>query len=194
MAIKWLEPLEGRPDVEFEGAVLNGHVFHNTCFNGDYETVYASVWDAAQACVRDIAVGTVSYGSSWYQAHAGTDATDEIKALAEAYLTEQKRKQYAHAQVIQDWKRTTGIIRGNRVVVRYGRKIPKGTIAIIERVATQYGLAVLLNGIWTDAKNVHVLVNCVPTELNVVHPAQTSPITDAKIYASHPFEVSTETL
>jgi len=163
MAIRWNPDSAKAGQVEFEGAVLAYPVYHASAFNCDYESVYATVWDGEKTL--DISVGTVSYGSSWWQGNAGVDATPEVRAFADAYLKAKKAKEYAHGQLIRDWQQATTIHRGKRVVVRRGRKVPIGTVAEVERTATTYGLSVLLNGKWTSADNVCVIVSAIPAGL-----------------------------
>ncbi len=183
MAIQWLESTD-RPT--YDGAVLEYPVWHSNIGGGDYESKFARVWTGT--AVADIDVGTVSYGSSWPLAHVGVDATPEVKALAAAWQAEQKRLQYHKASVIQAWKHATGLHKGNTVVVRYGRKIPKGTIAVIDATSNTYGPSVLLRGFgWTKGDNVHVLVDAIPAELQVK--GADCSMTDAQIWQGHAFEV-----
>ena len=178
--IRWKE--SGKD--EYVGCVLEAPVYHAQAFNCDYETVYARVWDGEH--VKDVSVGTVSYGSSWYQADIfGVDATPEVIAKAKAYTDEKKRKEYAHAEAIRAWKIQTGLARGNTVKVVRGRKVAKGTIAVIEGFSTTYGPSVKINGQWTSGDNVVVIVSALPANLD----AQ-----DLKIWKGHEYEVLSEVM
>lgn len=138
------------------GRVIDGRVFHASCCNSDYERFYARVI-LDFGIVDDIAIGTVSYASSW-GGSATADATPE--ALAEMASHE------AHRTAIfgEEREATASLNRLYRLAadcqVRFvkGRKVKNGTVATLAWFGQKFdswrvGVRTGAGMIFSDAEN-----------------------------------------
>lgn len=107
-------------EVEYEGLVLRTGLSGGS-FNDGYDYgIDALVWDPAKGAPR-----RVGYGSTMgMSGTAEVDATPEVLALYEAYEAREAEK-LRISREIRDRKRID--IRGRKVRVVRGRKVPKGT-------------------------------------------------------------------
>lgn len=108
-------------EVTYEGAVLstwerNGY---------DDSDFYATVWDDEAGEVKDVMFATTR---GWTYANSATvDATDEVKAKADAWY----RERLAHTLKANAEREAEFPEKGDVVVVVKGRKVPKGTVGRI---------------------------------------------------------------
>jgi hypothetical protein len=103
--------------VTYEGAVL-GTWEYNGYHDSDF---YALVWDAERECVTSVEYATTR---GWtYNNGARVDATDEVKALAAAWLAADGIRRYRDA----DLDAAVDVAKGKHVRVTKGRKVAIGT-------------------------------------------------------------------
>jgi len=93
--------------------------------NGYHDSYfYMTVWDEDTQSPKEVCFGATAYGG-WV--NPTTDATDEVKAKYEAYITE-KRRQYDAMEALRRAKTPE---KGKVCKVVKGRKVPIGTIGVV---------------------------------------------------------------
>lgn len=94
---------------------------------------YAIVWSVERQCLETVYYMTTRFGGSDHNS-CTIDATDEVRAAADAYLVAWALVEITAA----DRRSAKHVTKGRRVRVERGRKVPKGTegLVIYERERT----------------------------------------------------------
>lgn len=111
----------GKPDVQYEGCVLNVWE-HNGYHDSDF---YATVWDEEKQAVVDVEYDTTRCGGG---GTAQIDATDEVLRKVYRYYKRIGRVLFdgtTNMEMAKDFGR------GDTVVVVRGRKVPQGTVGTV---------------------------------------------------------------
>lgn len=163
----------GKPSVDvpspaYEGATLGTTGRDERIMSDVWAwTTYAVVWDAAEAKIKEVAIGNSEFGS---YGEAVVDATADARSAALEYLTakELEARTRAHDRRVDEivYAASRPAV-GRDVVVARGRKVPKGTVGTIFWVGeSTYGYRRTLRvGLrtadgethWTAAANCDVL-------------------------------------
>lgn len=133
----------------------------------EYHTLF--LWDSVRQCIFSVVTDTFNqnFAAGKYVANPFTlcpAADAEIWAQVKKIVDEGRIRQSREGQHVRDYILSLQAKVGQSVKVVRGRKIPKGTEGVIQRlINNDYGPAVMINGVWTSANNV---------EPNVQKPAQ----------------------
>lgn len=111
----------GKPDVQYEGCVLNVWE-HNGYHDSDF---YATVWDEEKQAVVDVEYDTTRCGGG---GTAQIDATDEVLQKVYRYY---KRLGRSRFDGFSNEEQAKQFGRGDQVTVVRGRKIPQGTVGTV---------------------------------------------------------------
>jgi hypothetical protein len=121
-------------ETTFVGLVLAAEVFHPQCCSTDYETVYATVWNAEKGEPEDVPAGVAAYGLQ--ERWATEDATPEIREAFRSWRTAKEDREREYRYQADLWRVLAFAKSGDRAVVVGGRKAKAGTEVAFEWAGT----------------------------------------------------------